>query len=157
MEKNYNGWNNSNSRSSGPGKVKEGEMNKKIEDYLPYYIGQEILVERCSFYMVHVMRILKGEVVKLTYKLAFHLEFAKRAIVKLRLRPLSDMTKEEREIFGWQEDWIFEDKSDPNQPLKTTFLVWEFIDLLKMGFDLFGLIPTGLAVDKTKEVTNATN
>ena len=78
-------------------------------------------------------------------------------MVKPILRPLSDMTREEREIFGWQEDWIFEDKSDPNQPMKTTFLVWEFIDLLKMGFDLFGLIEANLAVDKTKEVNHATN
>ena len=29
MEKNYNGWNNSNSRSSGPGKAK-GEEKKMI-------------------------------------------------------------------------------------------------------------------------------
>lgn len=135
-------------------------MNKKIEDYLCYHIGQEVEFEFTTITGRKENRV--GTLISFTMPGFVEIElhgYHKRtsSSVKLRLRSLSDMTKEEREIFGWQEDWIFEDKSDPNQPLKTTFLVWEFIDLLKMGFDLFGLIPTGLAVDKTKEVTNATN
>ncbi len=130
-------------------------MIKKIEDYLPYYIGQEVKGNEGT--MTYTLSSVNVKWVGCMFQDKYGHVMWLHDGWKLVLRPLSDMTKEEREIFGWQEDWIFEDKSDPNQPLKTTFLVWEFIDLLKMGFDLFGLIPTGLAVDKTKEVTNATN
>ena len=138
------------------GGTKNKTMSKKIEDYLPYYIGQEVChpSDKAPFKLVgiteHGMPRITGDFSGGTHNVS-QTGTVYISDIKLRLRPLSDMTREEREIFGWQEDWIFEDKSDPNQPMKTTFLVWEFIDLLKMGFDLFGLIEANLAVDKTKE------
>jgi hypothetical protein len=63
---------------------------------------------------------------------------------KLLLRPLSDMTEEEKENIQGT-DWGF---------LETNY-DWEFspetfIYLLSKYFDLFGLIEAGLAIDKTK-------
>jgi hypothetical protein len=77
--------------------------------------------------------------------------------VTLILRPLSDMTGQEKKeyagLFSGMESInilpeiragrlinYFMNKKDPHQ------VVW----LLSLGFDLFGLIDAGLAIDKTK-------
>lgn len=63
--------------------------------------------------------------------------------VKPILRPLSDMTEKE---------WL---KEMPDRPAlkpgyELNFSATQFNWLLKQGFDLFGLIESGQAIDKTK-------
>ena len=65
------------------------------------------------------------------------------------LRPLSDMTEEEclylNVAFMVVEKWA-------KTAHKETWGTAEFLYLLKQGFDLFGLIESGQALDKTKIV-----
>lgn len=90
---------------------------------------------------------------ELTVQVAFGddvYHFYKLDQMQLLLRPLSDMTEEEaREYFsvcslkpgdyiGSGPDWI---------PISARSTHW----LISKGFDLFGLIEAGLAIDKTKE------
>ena len=67
---------------------------------------------------------------------------------RLGLRPLSDMTDEEKvemkSLMGRQTDSVHPVYILVHSP-------YSFQYLLKQGFDLFGLIEAGLAVDKTKE------
>lgn len=64
--------------------------------------------------------------------------------IKPILRPLSDMTEKERNFINMSkqelDQSIFE---DPN----ASFYVTEFVYLLSRGFDIFGLIDAGLAID----------
>lgn len=109
---------------------------KKIEDYLHLYIGQEVKVP--------------GGIVGLTHGLISRFDF-KHYGMKLLLRPLSSITKDEVKestiknystTYTRTEDIITIDiKSlSPNQ----------FRYLLNKGLDLFGLIESGIAIDKTK-------
>lgn len=138
-------------------------MNKKIEDYLPYYIGQKCLFETDGktdngVINPHIIGTCKQ--------------------VWPVLRPLSDMTREEAnvvwEALGLNPDYEESMKRDGNYiATKLKYLQEYFFrkqvfmghperfdfrqnvvlvdTLLKQGFDLFGLIAAGLAVDKTKE------
>ena len=156
-------------------------MNKKIEDYLPYYIGQKILVVKPSFAMMHNDCIHSGEIETLTPNLLSKILYATKVQVKPILRPLSDMTDEDAnvvwEALGLNPDYEESMKRDGNNSAtKSKYLQDYFFrkqvfgghserfdfrenivlvyTLLKMGFDLFGLIEANLAVDKTKEVPN---
>jgi len=120
---------------------------KDIKDYLPYYIGQEVV------YLSNGEGILSEISIDSTYGMLCsvklkggknqHLQTTVDKI-KLRLRPLSDMTEEESDIVLSYDD-------DNNEfPDSITNAAAAFHYLLKQGFDLFGLIPDGLAIDKTK-------
>lgn len=189
---------------------KSMKMEKKIEDFLPYYIGQEIEFngERITFRYFDWLLDQVG-----MDREDGGVEIAATKEIKLRLRPLSSMTIEEEEVvagyclddedfictyrgMGYENDgmkihesvkcvkietycehpeinnWIpsallqidYEsDKSpiiisrfeDMGKVLKDDMIEKPFDlthYLLKQGFDLFGLIEMGLAVDKTKEV-----
>jgi hypothetical protein len=75
----------------------------------------------------------------------------KRKSFKPILRPLSDLTEEEM-------DYVVENHGLVNRGQSPDIFVigWRsfqpetFMYLLKQGFDLFGLIEAGLAIDKTK-------
>lgn len=116
-------------------------MNKNIADYLPYYIGQDIQIPA-------IEEGAKFDIMKLTYE-KFKYDLSK---VKLYLRPLSDMTVPEatemKSLMGRQTDGVHPVYILVHSP-------YSFSYLLKQGFDLFGLIEAGLAMDKTKEVRNA--
>ncbi len=61
---------------------------------------------------------------------------------RLHLTKLSDMTEEEMKEVNF--------RTIPFSKIKDVFYSPEtFMKLLKMGFDLFGLIDAGLAIDKT--------
>lgn len=64
--------------------------------------------------------------------------------IKPILRPLSDMTEDEKE--KW-DNMRLEDFEYSTELLAAN----ETLYLLKQGFDLFGLIESGLAIDKTKK------
>lgn len=61
------------------------------------------------------------------------------------LRPLSDMTNEDEEATGLNATYEYGHH---------TFTPSEFIYFLSKGFDLFGLIESGLAIDATKIKNN---
>ncbi len=141
-------------------------MSKKIEDYLPFYLGCEIEVKFDDG---------SSGIVKLTpHYLNYYgtNEFVPTSM-RLFLRPLSDMTEEDvkewgdvtiehtsygpkldsKEEFGeyteiYPDGSIFSKSKDDgdSRPINGGFL---FMLLLKKGFDLFGLIESGLAIDKS--------
>jgi len=162
-------------------------MSKKIEDYLPYYIGQDCMIgdykgkiQSVGSKEIDFMCVVSGT--NQDEESGFYGEDeendVKPEMVKPILRPLSDMTEEEaKEVVNRQfKSWsipIYEGHSslcidvkfqiDVGNKFNHTQIDYDRISpdafhyLLKQGFDLFNLIPAGLAVDKTKEVTNATN
>lgn len=118
-------------------------MKKDIKDYIHLYLGCDVIVHntiRATLNLLnHDHRIA---VVKLSEAFGQTLSVMYNE-VKLPLRPLSDMTEEEKvEIFQVGEsDW---------RQRHLEFTSEQFIKLLSKGFDLFGLIEAGLAIDKTK-------
>lgn len=115
---------------------------KKIEDYLHLYIGCDTN---------------RGMLIGLTGSKAFVWRgetriYGESAIV-LFLRPLSDMTEEEMQECG---NMIYDFSDDPElntwewQYFQIGLAPEQLYYLLKKGFDLFNLIPEGLAIDKTK-------
>lgn len=138
---------------------------KKIEDYLHLYLG-------CTVWDSYNDR--KGKLVKVSTvgvgvlgtSVVWEFEFSE---IKLILRPLSDITNEEvKEFANWEAGMtLVKFKSDELMlelqylnigERETTFYhyYWrqisarQFHYLLSKGFDLFNLIPEGLAIDKTK-------
>lgn len=125
-------------------------MNKKIEDYLCYYIGQEV------FYLNNEPAILSEISLDSKYSMLVSVKFIKGAKrhfqckigdIKLRLRPLSDMTDEEKREYN-----VRKQRKGYMYKTHAENTMW----LTGLGFDVFHLIESGLAVDKTKEVGNAT-
>ncbi len=144
---------------------------KKIEDYLHHYFGCEILIEKSSYNLVHEHSILSGEKYKLTPKLFYLIQDGAMQYTKPILRPLSDMTEKEiidlfilravhHKIEIVREDikrvsiqghgFIqieFKDLESDYQNIDVLYPN-QFLYLLKQGFDLFNLIPDGLAIDR---------
>lgn len=123
-------------------------MTKDIKDYLPFYIGCDCLVQTeygtrgppkrftGSLHGVYYdrwttdgmelsLQVITEHGARWTYK---------PEQVTLLLRPLSDMTDEEKEKSSYR------DIKEMCQP-------WELHYLLSKGFDIFNLIPEGLAID----------
>lgn len=177
-------------------------LTKNIADFLPYYIGQDCMVESYKGKLqsigseeIDFMCVVSGT--NQDEESGFFGEDedydVKAERIKPILRPLSSMT--DAEIVGLFKTVSLFDLSEcsfnvvnvPNErwanaesngrvidsikiigdnvemmnndgsfsainPVSTVFHY-----LLKQGFDMFGLIEANLAVDKTKEVTNATN
>ena len=135
-------------------------MSKKIQDYLPYYIGQEV---EFGYEGRKAVGELLGHDVRFGYQVfdprsaVVPYKFCRIDLITLRLRPLSDMTDKELSECG---NMLYDFSDDPDPEMRTH--KWEYFRdmiaseqfhyLLKQGFDLFGLIEAGLAVDKTKEV-----
>ncbi len=117
---------------------------KNIAEYLPYYIGQQATVK---FRLGTLIRSPKVEETTIN---AHHLEaISCYEYIKPHLRKLKDMTEEERkELFDLFMNkipkglsiYLFE-KSETWAAIQTHYLI-------KQGFDLFGLIDEGLAIDK---------
>lgn len=145
-------------------------MNKKIEDYLHLYLGCEVI---CTDETASSDYEYYGRRGKVTGLLLSKYSTCKWSLL---LRPLSSMTEEEaielvklsesesygdhpavrkyetyRNNFGqlvlsWGEG--LREKNIPEE--KKIFTPEEMRLLLKYNFDLFSLIPAGLALDKTK-------
>lgn len=78
-----------------------------------------------------------------------HTYFINYDHIRLLLRPLSDMTEEE---IAYKKSILTETE---NLALYEEQVAEMFRYMLSKGFDLFGLIEAGLAIDKTKEVHHA--
>lgn len=135
-------------------------MDKKIEDYLPFYLGCEVWV---------IMSDGSSGVTILTY---YHLKYPNidpcPKEIKPLLRQLSDISEEEKREFQIvcelekedldclkeYNDRFFdgEGRSYGTAHL-TNILQWAkgVQYLLSLFIDLFGLIDAGIALDKTKQ------
>lgn len=151
-------------------------MKKDIKDYLHFYVGscdcQIIYVnETVKNFFAKV-----GEVVKFDSVTFYVLSDEDVCNAKLILRPLSDMTEEEvkvacgwvqaqREILSFRKTLKFAEvnyrwpdtRMENGWAYSSIALYWHkeewtpeiTLYLLSRGFDLFELIPEGLAIDKT--------
>lgn len=131
---------------------------KELKDYLPFYLGCEVFgtYNDASGSRGYLTGVINGGTeceIQFFLEDGFNVEeepyFNNAEEIKPLLRPLSDMTEDERERFGWQDESEFRYLSDAHQVMKNYYYGWQFIDLLKLHFDLFGLIESGLAIDKT--------
>jgi hypothetical protein len=119
---------------------------KKIQDYLHLYLGCEVMAgtHRCKLIGIEdgaiVMHSISGRHVILF------------ANIKPILRCLSDMTEQEMQECGNME-YDFSDDPDLNKWEPKDFEIGlsprQFAWLLSKHFDLFDLIPDGLAIDKS--------
>lgn len=138
-------------------------MGKNIADYLPYYIGQYCMI---GDYKGKIQSVGSEEtdftcVVSGTNQdeeSGFFGEDEENDVkaewIKPILRPLSSMTDDKKKEMMKQRHKYDSGFEWSNQ---ITDMAYRMDWCIKQGFDLFGLIEAGLAVDKTKEVTNATN
>jgi hypothetical protein len=126
---------------------------RKISDYLHLYLGCECLMTKNSYHAVHELHLSSNEPFGLTGKLLhYFIEPTTKAEIKPILRPLSDMTEEEMQECGNME-YDFSDDPDLNKWEPKDFEIGlsprQFAWLLSKHFDLFDLIPDGLALDKS--------
>ncbi len=111
-------------------------MDKHIKDYISLYIGCELQTPDCiginmGLYYADEIGYFNGVNVRYPEGKVYVQNYNQ---IKLILRPLSDMTEEEKkDIMNLNEMGIYE---------KVRY--W-----LSKHFDLFGLIDAGLAIDKT--------
>ena len=140
-------------------------MEKNIKDYLHLHIGCEV-VSMDGGKMVYILAGIDSDGTPLfkTKKSGFN-QFL--SSWKLAVRPLNDMRREEKiEIvtsvtynhvrFSSDESALgcFDEDKYKNKIARMEFYADEVKYLLSKHFDLFGLIPAGLAIDKTTLKTN---
>lgn len=114
---------------------------KDIKDYLYLYLGCECVVFKGK---LHKLLGIMGHIISIGYGDGFvKVMNVKIEDCEFAFRHLSDMTEKEAKEIGieWAEFRGEEIGS---------FAPKEFVSLLKKSFDLFGLIESGLAIDKTK-------
>ncbi len=126
-------------------------MEKNIKDYLYLYLGSKIKCQRMgeTGESVEMTGISWDGTQNITWVYFEDQEdsYAHLDDVFPILRPLSDITEEEE---------VYDEEHHPNDDIYSggkwvsfnhqgTRTLW----LLKQGFDLFGLIDAGLAIDKT--------
>lgn len=120
---------------------------KDIKEYLPFYVGQECTCDEARFKITGVQFTEAGTgVFDGTFNDGIPQGWwVENCDFKLLLRPLSDMAQDER----MEESSIFHCEANKNLHYdEKRALIVHY--LLKQGFDLFGLIDAGLAIDKTK-------
>lgn len=125
---------------------------KDIKDYLHLYLG-------CK---VEIGATLPGMLLGVEGNTAFVKHFTEGRIcmalkqVKPILRPLSDMTEEEgvEAEVAWKEGSNYGETI--GQGLNCAY-AYRLKYLLSKGFDLFNLIPKGLAIDKSSLPTKTTS
>jgi len=143
---------------------------KDIKDYLHLYLGCEVLGEYADDearkgYLTGVTNGAAECEIQFFLEDGFNVseypEWNDSAKVKILLTPLSEMTKEDfratffdKELAAIDDAYSFE-KQFLNCPKSGDVAMYarDFLYLLLKGFDLFNLIPEGLAIDKTN-VTN---
>jgi len=140
--------------SPGGNRANDMSNKKHIKDYLHYYIGCDVLL-RLEGYENPMPITGIGETF---FVLKFQNGDSKIRIqhincIRLILRPLSSMTDEELNVCG---NMIYDFSDDPElskhkwRDFEIGLAPEQFHYLLQQGFDLFGLIESGLAIDKTK-------
>lgn len=134
-------------------------MKKELKDYLHFYLGCDLINENYPNEIFELVGISKP------YK-SNDTTFARMDIrpknkgfrnifisdtnlnkLKLILRPLSDMTKEEKEWLGEHENFVDNYKQNAESELIIEWDAEKTVYLLSKNFDLFGLIEAGLAID----------
>ncbi len=127
-------------------------MEKEIEDYLHLYIGSEVFVKthdrefvatlmgvsEDSFNLVGNMQ--KAFLIKNKFDIIFPY---KSNWFRLLLRPLSDLTQDERNIYESIQKDNGGELSISGKAFGTKYLI-------SIGADVFRLIEAGLSIDKTK-------
>ena len=117
-------------------------MEKSFKDYAHLYLGCEVTIpNRYNFggiitdLKIGIITGIKDEFVNISYIPGFH------PIVNFKpiMRSLGSITSEEIENINWS--------PSPNGKRYDPSSV---VYLLSKGFDLFGLIDAGIALDKTK-------
>lgn len=126
-------------------------MKTELKDIMHFYIGCEVEIEiygklrNCLLDGInkdYYFLIIPGDKAATSY-------FKGKYSIKPILRPLSDMTdKEAADIFN-MDDWLFINQKKGITHLDFALPPQTFIYLLKQGFDLFGLIESGQAIDAT--------
>lgn len=128
-------------------------MKKKIDDYLHFYLGFDL----CGLYGKDQKTIFELWKVKWGRKRDVFLNLVARdgktlitdgAAIKFKpiLRPLTDITQEECDIYNSKSNTLYSLADLKNQIIQEASTTQY---LLSRGFDLFGLIEEGLAIDKT--------
>lgn len=125
---------------------------KKIEDYLPYYIGQKAMAYKVDGTEDGIIELLGRDFdgnwlgyIENT-SLRYH---SLGRLIKPILRPLSSMTEEEQEQLCKHNPTVrFPCLYDPivREINLTRMLPDDFLYLLKQGFDIFNLKEAGLAI-----------
>lgn len=123
---------------------------KDIRTFLHFYIGAWVTITNVSAYMIGQgfedgKYVLSGEI--------YHFIMSGECeLQSIELHPLSDMTEEEMD-----EVWNMEEPQNvltmdykSGQRRRVALCSERTAFLLSRGFDLFGLIDSGLAIDKTK-------
>ena len=125
-------------------------MSNKLKDYLHLYIGCECIADGNRFKLHGVSFTDTGT---LAYDGTMidgihQCWWIENCDFKLILRPLSDIRVKEIEELGIK---ILDDKYEMLMDKKVPdFTPDQFVKLLSFGFDLFNLIASGDAIDKTK-------
>lgn len=132
-------------------------MKKHIENYVSLYVGCELLLQEgiginLGLYYPDVWS-KEGRIESNGINVYFTESSVKGKVYamnfnqcKLSLRPLSDITEHEMSELKWDKQELEHAISQKRNP---NFYNTEFLYLLQKGFDLFGLIEEGIAVDKT--------
>jgi hypothetical protein len=137
-------------------------MEKKIEDFLPFYLGCEVKgSEGTATYILVGVTNDGGALFKT--KEGFSIDPGHG--FKILLRQISDMTEEEVNfIFKTATLRSLEIKGDFSKKKlvleickRLSEQAWLFQYLLSKHFDLFNLIPSGLAIDKSKIISPNTS
>src|SRR5690606_24598318 len=118
---------------------------KDIKDYLPFYVRSKIRFDGTNQELLRIHGITDGSVRTLTPAL-LHTAFVWSDHVKLILRRLSDMSEEENQEWAETNGALGNCSRYEDEANATVYL-------LSKGFDLFGLIDSGLAID-AKTLTN---
>jgi hypothetical protein len=133
--------------------------NKNIKDYLRFYLGCEVLTDNGIETLVGV-GLLGSDAQRFRTIERFRSstnDWSKEN--KIILRPLSDMSEDEAlevaenilSLNGLNlDDWSAKDIVSAYVEQWDRYTPEETKWLLSKGFDLFGLIESGLAIDKTK-------
>lgn len=148
-------------------------MEKKIEDYLHLYFGCLCKIEGYvgdNLFHFDGLVSLENGIKALVYADNGQ-EYYEPHLVKPILRPLNDMTDDEVSVcwdkLGWNKgagnnsvnrrELLFNELNDDPSPPQKHYDGIGFISmlvilpyLLSQGFDLFGLIDAGLAIDKSR-------
>ena len=126
-------------------------MKKELKDYLHLYLGCRIkskggkcgdLVSVSNYGMSIV--VYDKDKINDPRGLCIYSDW-----LLLVLRPLSDMTKEEKDWLDEHENFVNNYKQNAESELIIEWDAEKTSYLLSKHFDLFGLIEAGLAIDKT--------
>ena len=135
-------------------------MDKRIEDYLHLYLGCEVMYKGEIHFLCGVSKPYKtNDKTIATFSVRPNNKGFRSTIyslsnfndIKIILRPLSDMTEDEAIECIDYDPKIFIPFNEISKDWRTKVLDADrWRKLISKGFDLFGLIDAGLAIDKTK-------